>query len=134
MHGEQDYLDEIVAGCAAIQDWLAGVATDAAALDAMMAHFAPHFTMIGTDGVQYDHAATRALFTRLAGRKPGLVITFSELRVLTRYPDGAVVAYREHQTDASGVLPSRRATVVLAREAAGGAPRWVHLQETFCQD
>ncbi|WDD96508.1 nuclear transport factor 2 family protein [Burkholderia sp. FERM BP-3421] len=134
MSGQQAYLDEIVAGCAAIQDWLAGVATSDAALDAMMAHFAPQFTMIGTDGALYDHAATRALFARLAGRKPGLVITFSELHVLSAYPGGAVASYCEHQTDATGELPARRATVVLVRDAAGGAVRWAHLQETFCKD
>ncbi|WP_323121755.1 nuclear transport factor 2 family protein [Burkholderia alba] len=132
MQGHQAYLDEVVAGCDAIQDWLAGVSASDAALDAVMAHFAPHFTMIGTDGGLYDHAAMRALFVRIAGRKPGLRITFSDTRVLAAYPAGAVVSYCEHQTDASGVLPARRATVVFERDAATGTVHWAHLQETFC--
>ncbi|AOK30872.1 MULTISPECIES: nuclear transport factor 2 family protein [Burkholderia] len=132
MQAHQPYFDELVAACDAIRDWLAGDASGPAALDALMAHFAPGFTMIGTDGHLYDHDALRALFARLAGRKPGLAITFSQMRALTVLGELAIVSYVEHQTDATGALPSRRSTAVFERDLRTGRVRWSHLQETFC--
>ncbi|WP_414444064.1 polyketide cyclase [Burkholderia sp. 22PA0106] len=127
----QAYFDTIVSTCAAIEAWLAGTATDAASLDALLAQFAPCFTMVGTDGAQFDHAGLRTLFARLGGGKPGLRITFSAMRAIVCYPGGAAIGYDEHQHDATGALRSRRSTAVLEREAASGAIRWVHLQETW---
>ncbi|WP_186076703.1 polyketide cyclase [Burkholderia gladioli] len=129
------YFDMIAASCAEIEAWLAGTEHGEAALDALMARFAPSFTMIGTDGSQLDRAATRALFARLAGVKPGLAISFSAMRVIAAWDGGAAIGYDEHQRDASGPLRSRRSTAVFAREAgdgsAGSEIRWVHLQETW---
>ncbi|MBN3724647.1 polyketide cyclase [Burkholderia sp. Ac-20379] len=127
----QPYFDAIVSTCAEIEAWLAGSATEAAALDALLAQFAPHFTMVGTDGAQYDRASLRALFVRLGGHKPGLRITFSAMRAIACYPGGAAIGYDEHQHDAAGALRSRRSTAVLERDAASGAIRWTHLQETW---
>lgn len=127
----QPYFDAIVSTCAGIETWLAGSVTDAAALDALLAQFAPRFTMVGTDGTQFDHAGLRALFTRLGGGKPGLRITFSAMRAIACYPGGAAIGYDEHQHDAAGALRSRRSTAVLERDAASDAIRWVHLQETW---
>ncbi|KVK74497.1 nuclear transport factor 2 family protein [Burkholderia sp. MSMB1498] len=132
MQAHQPYFDEVVAGCDAIGGWLSGDVSGPEALDALMARFAQHFTMIGTDGNVYDHAAMRALFARLAGRKPGLKITFSEMRALAAESTHGVVSYCEYQTDATGELPTRRSTVVFERDSQTGAVRWTHLQETFC--
>jgi hypothetical protein len=131
MSEAQPFLDAVVASCADIEARLAGTVTSEAALDALLAQFAPAFTMVGTDGAQYDHAALHALFARLTGSKPGLLITFAAMRAIALYPGGAVVGYDEHQRDASGPLRSRRSTAVLERDAASGRIRWIHLQETW---
>ncbi|MDN7671543.1 nuclear transport factor 2 family protein [Burkholderia oklahomensis] len=132
MQAHRPYFDEIVAGGDAIRGWLSGDVSGPAALDALMARFAPRFTMIGTDGNVYDHAAAHALFARLHGRKPGLKITFAEMRALAADPALGVVSYCEFQTDATGALPTRRSTAVFERDPQTGAVRWTHLQETFC--
>ncbi|AGK48430.1 hypothetical protein BTI_879 [Burkholderia thailandensis MSMB121] len=132
MQAHQPYFDEVVAGCDAIGGWLSGDVSGPGALDALMARFAPSFTMVGTDGDVYDHAATRALFARLAGRKPGLRITFSEMCALVADAARGVVSYCEFQSDATGELPTRRSTAVFERDPRTGAVCWTHLQETFC--
>ncbi|WP_080419115.1 nuclear transport factor 2 family protein [Burkholderia ubonensis] len=100
-------------------------------LDALMASFAPGFTMILTDGRELDHDGTRALFAKLAGAKPGLRIGLPETHVLVSDDRHAVITYLEAQHAAAGELPARRATAVFERDEAG-AVRWTHLQETFC--
>jgi hypothetical protein len=131
MNDSQPFLDAVVSICAEIEAWLAGAASSDAALDALLARFAPAFTMTGTDGACLDHAGLRALFARLAGYKPGLEIRLAALRTIAAYPGGAVIGYDEHQRDASGPLRARRSTAVLERDAADGRIRWLHLQETW---
>lgn len=70
MQAHQPYFDEIAAGGDAIGNWLSGDVSGPAALDALMARFAPHFTMIGTDGAAYDRAATRAPLDRRVRARP----------------------------------------------------------------
>ncbi|WP_175919025.1 polyketide cyclase [Burkholderia pyrrocinia] len=125
------YLDALDASLVAIERWLSGVDTAPAALDALLAPFSTDFTMILTDGRVVDRDGTRALFAKLAGAKPGLRITLSEIRVLAADASHAVITYLEARHAASGELPARRATAVFERDAAG-AVRWTHLQETFC--
>ncbi len=127
----QPYFDTIVASCGEIEAWLAGTTRGEAALDALLARFAPAFTLVGTDGVQHDLACMRALFARLGGVKPGLVISFSAMRAIAVWPGGAVIGFDEHQRDASGPLRSRRSTAVLECDPASGAIRWTHLHETW---
>ncbi|AYZ68377.1 polyketide cyclase [Burkholderia multivorans] len=131
MSDSQVFLDALDASIAAIERWLSGADTAPAALDALMASFAPGFTMILTDGRKVDHDGTRALFAKLAGAKPGLRIGLSETHVLVSDDRHAVISYLEAQHAAAGELPARRATAVFERDAAG-AVRWTHLQETFC--
>ncbi|MBK1820157.1 nuclear transport factor 2 family protein [Burkholderia orbicola] len=125
------YLDALDASLVAIERWLSGVDTAPAALDALLAAFSADFTMILTDGRVVDHDGMRALFAKLAGAKPGLRITLSEIRVLAADASHAVLTYLEAQHAAAGELPARRATAVFTRDAAG-VVRWTHLQETFC--
>ncbi|KWK77887.1 polyketide cyclase [Burkholderia ubonensis] len=131
MSDSQVFLDALDASLAAIERWLSGADTAPAALDALMASFAPGFTMILTDGRELDHDGMRALFAKLAGAKPGLRIGLSETHVLVSDDRHAVITYLEAQHAAAGELPARRATAVFERDAAG-AVRWTHLQETFC--
>ncbi|MDN7426867.1 polyketide cyclase [Burkholderia sp. AU16741] len=125
------YLDALDASLVAIERWLSGVDTVPAALDALLAAFSADFTMILTDGRMVDRDGMRALFAKLAGSKPGLRITLSEIRVRAADATHAVITYLEAQHATSGELPARRATAVFARDAAG-VVRWAHLQETFC--
>ncbi|RQS70189.1 DUF4440 domain-containing protein [Burkholderia sp. Bp8963] len=131
MSDSQVFLDALDASLATIERWLSGADTAPAALDALIAPFAPGFTMIMTDGRVFDRDDTHALFAALAGAKPGLRITLSELRVLAANDRHAVITYREAQHAAAGELPARRSTAVFERDARGTV-RWLHLQETFC--
>lgn len=131
MSDHQVYLDTLDASLVAIERWLSGVDTAPGALDALLASFSADFTMILTDGREVDHDGTRALFAKLAGAKPGLRITLSDIRVLAADASHATLTYLEAQHAASGELPARRAAAVFERDAAG-VVRWAHLQETFC--
>ncbi|PCE29281.1 nuclear transport factor 2 family protein [Burkholderia ubonensis] len=131
MSDSQVFLDVLDTSLAVIERWLSGADTTPAALDALIAPFAPAFTMIATNGRAFDRDGTREVFAKLAGARPGLRITLSEVRVLASDDAHAVVTYLEAQHAASGELPARRATAVFERDAAG-AVRWTHLQETFC--
>ncbi|MEN2472085.1 MULTISPECIES: polyketide cyclase [Burkholderia] len=131
MSDHPNYLDALETSLVAIERWLSGVDTEPAALDALLASFSVEFTMILTDGRVVDRDGTHALFAKLAGAKPGLRITLSEIRVLAADASHAVITYLEAQHAASGELPARRATAVFERDAAG-VVRWTHLQETFC--
>ncbi|KWI26731.1 nuclear transport factor 2 family protein [Burkholderia stagnalis] len=131
MPDSQVFLDTLDTSLVAIERWLSGADTTGAALHALMAPFAPGFTMILTDGRAFDRDGTRELFAKLAGAKAGLRITLSDVRVLASDDRHAVITYLEAQHAATGELPARRATAVFARDTAG-AVRWTHLQETFC--
>lgn len=125
------YLDALDASLVAIERWLSGVDATPAALDALLAPFSAHFTMIATDGRALDRGGLHALFATLAGAKPGLRILLSERRVIAADASHAVLTYREAQHAADGELPARRSTAVFERDAHG-IVRWVHLHETFC--
>ncbi|MGZ2743870.1 polyketide cyclase [Burkholderia stagnalis] len=131
MSDSQIFIDVLDASLVTIERWLSGTDTAPAALDALIAPFAPGFTMIATNGREFDRAGTHELFAKLAGAKPGLRITLSEVRVLASDDRHAVITYLEAQHAATGELPARRATAVFERDTAGEV-RWTHLQETFC--
>ncbi|MGU7782393.1 nuclear transport factor 2 family protein [Burkholderia sp. PU8-34] len=131
MSDSQVFIDVLDASLVTIERWLSGADTTPAALDALIAPFAPGFTMIATNGREFDRDGTRDLFATLAGAKPGLRITLSEIRVLASDDRHAVITYLEAQHAEAGELPARRATAVFERDAAGDV-RWTHLQETFC--
>lgn len=131
MSDTQVFLDALHGGIVDIERWLSGADATPAARDALIAQFAPNFSMVLTDGRALDLAGWRALLERLSGAKPGLHITLSDVHVLAADDTHATIAYREAQRAATGELPARRATAVFERDAAGTV-RWLHLQETFC--
>jgi hypothetical protein len=77
-----------------------------------------------------DFAALSELFLLAGGKKLGFRIELSELRGIALYDGGAVVSYREQQTDATGLHSDRRSSVVF--EKVDGKILWRYLQETFC--
>ncbi|KVC22804.1 hypothetical protein [Burkholderia pseudomultivorans] len=122
------FCNEIVDAHVDIEDWLSGRAGPER-LAMLLARFSPEFSMITTSGAVLDCAGVDALFSRGHGARPGLRIAIDELREIADCADGAVIGYRETQTDAAGRRTVRRSTAVLRRDADGRIV-WQHLHET----
>ena len=106
---------------------------DHGALDRIMARFAPQFTLVMPSGLALDHAGLREIFAKLNGARPGSQITIRDMEIVSEYPSGAVVKYREYQRDNAGNANVRRSTAVMDLDAHGKVT-WRHLQETFCTE
>ncbi|MEA3082593.1 MAG: hypothetical protein QOC89_290 [Paraburkholderia sp.] len=104
---------------------------DHGVLDRIMARFAPQFTLVMTSGIALDHAGVREIFAKLNGARPGSQISIRDMEIVSEYPSGAVVKYREFQRDNTGNANVRRSTAVMDLDAHGKVT-WRHLQETFC--
>jgi hypothetical protein len=124
-----EYFDEVIQAHIAIEQWLAED-QDESALERLLTRFSPQFSMISPLGRVLDFAALNELFLLAGGRKLGFRIELSDLRGIALYDSGAVVSYREQQTDATGLHSDRRSTVVFEKQA-GGKVVWRHLHETF---
>jgi hypothetical protein len=126
-----DYFDEVIQAHVAIEQWLAEEQDDFA-LEQLLSRFSPQFSMLSPLGRVLDFEALSELFQLAGGKKLGFRIELSELRGVALYDGGAVVSYREQQTDATGLHSDRRSTVVFEKDADGGLI-WQHLHETFCK-
>ena len=126
-----DYFDEVIQAHVAIEQWLAEE-QDASALEHLLSRFSPQFSMLSPLGRVLDFEALSELFQMAGGKKLGFRIELSELRGVALYDGGAVVSYREQQTDATGLHSDRRSTVVFEKQA-NGRLIWRHLHETFCK-
>ncbi|MHC8390358.1 DUF4440 domain-containing protein [Pseudomonas sp. MDT2-39-1] len=126
-----EYFDEVIQAHIAIEQWLAED-QDESALECLLTRFSPQFSMISPLGRVLDFAALNELFLLAGGRKLGFRIELSDLQGIALYDGGAVVSYREQQTDATGLHSDRRSTVVFEKQA-GGKVVWWHLHETFCK-
>lgn len=126
-----DYFDEVIQAHVAIEQWFA-VEEDAAALEKLLQRFSPQFSMISPLGRVLDFAELSALFRMAGGQKRGFRIELSELNGIALHAGGAMVSYREQQTDDTGLHSDRRSTVVFEKQP-GGRIVWRHLHETFCQ-
>ncbi|AWM90389.1 DUF4440 domain-containing protein [Pseudomonas sp. 31-12] len=126
-----EYFDEVIQAHIAIEQWLAED-QDESALERLLTRFSPQFSMISPLGRVLDFAALNELFLLAGGRKLGFRIELSDLRGIALYDGGAVVSYRERQTDATGLHSDRRSTVAFEKQASGPVI-WRHLHETFCK-
>lgn len=123
MSDTQVFLDTLHASIVDIERWLSGADAGPAALDALLAPFAPRFTVILTDGRMLDFAGWRMLLERLSGAKPGLHITLSDIHVLAADDRHATIAY----LDAQAVRPRLRVALdqssgnLLRRVSGAGA-------------
>ena len=124
-----EYFDEVIQAHIAIEQWLAEE-RDLSELEQLLMRFSPQFSMISPLGRVLDFEALHELFLLAGGKKLGFRIELSELRGVALYDGGAVVSYREQQTDATGLHSDRRSTVVF--EQLDGKVIWRHLHETFC--
>ncbi|WP_175776244.1 DUF4440 domain-containing protein [Burkholderia anthina] len=122
------YFNEVVDAHVDIERWLSGRA-EPERLASLLLRFSPGFSMITLSGAVLDYTGVDALFSRGHGARPGLVIGIDELRGLAVWSDGAVIGYRETQTDGEGRRTVRRSTAVFRREA-DGLIVWRHLHET----
>ncbi|MGF6226004.1 DUF4440 domain-containing protein [Pseudomonas frederiksbergensis] len=126
-----EYFDEVIQAHIAIEQWLAEE-RDESELEQLLMRFSPQFSMISPLGRVLDFEALNELFLLAGGKKLGFRIELSELRGVALYDGGAVVSYREQQTDATGLHSDRRSSVVFEKQADGKVV-WRHLHETFCQ-
>jgi hypothetical protein len=125
------YFDEVIQAHVAIEQWLAEEQDDSE-LEQLLSRFSPQFSMISPLGRVLDFEALSELFQLAGGKKLGFRIELSELCGVALYDGGAVVSYREQQTDATGLHSDRRSTVVFEKDA-DGTLIWRHLHETFCK-
>ena len=126
------YFEEIQAVNAEVEAWYSGAA-QAGALDHLMAHFSPQFSMILPNGGTLDWPTLRAIFALHGGQRPSFKIQITDSTIVTQYPGGAVVRYIERQSDGEHGCNVRRSTAVLEMDAHGKV-QWRHLQETFCSE
>ncbi|MEK1835181.1 DUF4440 domain-containing protein [Pseudomonas sp. NPDC089918] len=126
-----EYFDEVIQAHIAIEQWLAEE-QDESELEQLLMRFSPQFSMISPLGRVLDFGALNELFLLAGGKKLGFRIELSELRGVALYDGGAVVSYREQQTDATGLHSDRRSSVVFEKQPDGKVV-WRHLHETFCQ-
>jgi hypothetical protein len=132
MSEAKPFFDEIQAVNAEVQAWYAGTA-EPAALDRLMAHFSPQFSMILPNGGTLDWPALREIFAQHGGQRPNFEIQITDSTIVAQYPSGAVVTYNERQSDGEQNRNLRRSTAVLEIDARG-LVQWRHLQETFCAE
>ncbi|MGF6243024.1 MULTISPECIES: DUF4440 domain-containing protein [Paraburkholderia] len=132
MSDANPYFEEIQAVNAEVEAWYSGAA-QAGALDRLMAHFAPHFSMILPNGGTLDWPTLREIFAQHGGQRPDFAIQITDSTIVTQYPGGAVVTYHERQSDGEARRNLRRSTAVLEMDAHGKV-QWRHLQETFCTE
>ena len=125
------YFDEVIQAHVAIEQWLAEE-RDLSELEQLLTRFSPQFSMVSPLGRVLDFEALNELFLLAGGKKLGFRIELSELRGVALYDGGAVVSYREQQTDATGLHSDRRSTVVF--EQLDDKVIWRHLHETFCKE
>ncbi|QAY82439.1 DUF4440 domain-containing protein [Pseudomonas arsenicoxydans] len=126
-----EYFDEVIQAHIAIEKWLA-LELDESVLEQLLTRFSPQFSMVSPLGRVLDFEALSELFMLAGGRKLGFRIELSELRGIALHDGGAVVSYREQQTDATGLHSDRRSTVVFEKQVDGKV-LWWHLHETFCK-
>jgi hypothetical protein len=127
-----EYFEEVIQAHEAIERWFA-VEGDDAELERLLARFSPEFSMISPLGRMLNFEALSALFRMAGGKKRGFKIELSELCGIALHERGAMVSYREQQTDASGLHTDRRSTVAFEKLESGRVI-WRHLQETFCAE
>lgn len=112
-----------------IEQWIGTPNAPDTGLAALLAGFAPGFTMIAADGQRLSAEVLPALFGGLRGARPGLKIDIDELAVLHADAASVLLSYRERHAWNAGAT-QRRATVLFTVQP-DGQPQWTHLQETW---
>lgn len=111
-----------------IAAWFDGSAAPDA-LDAIMARFAPDFSLVTTGGAALDRATLTQLFAQAHGARRGCRIVIDDIAVIATWQGGAVLGFTEHQSS-EAATNVRRSTAVFDIDAARNV-RWRRLHETF---
>lgn len=122
--------DDVIATHVLIRDWLAGAENEAEKCAGLLARFSPGFSMIAPSGKPLDFAGLATFFASAAGSRPGLEMRIADLTLLQESSAGAVVAYREIQSQPGANTTERWSTVVYEK-TADGRLLWRHLHETW---
>jgi len=123
------YINEVLVAHELIAQVLGSLDATAADSEALLDRFDTDFTMIGLSGTRIDFAGLTQFFNAQRGSKPGLKIEIDHINVVSRWQQGAVVEYREHQSLPGQAATLRRSTVVFTL-GEGRCPLWRHLHET----
>ena len=121
-----DYINEVERTLKSLEIWLGQGEGDIASLTD---RFADRFTMITPAGSSLDKTGLRNFLQAQQASRRGLRITFDQLKIIHEWPQGAVVYYREQQSQQDAPENIRWATAVFSREEE--IIRWLHLQETL---
>ena len=130
MTASNRYFDDVLSTHVLIRDWLAGAENKTGKCTALLARFSPHFSMIAPSGTRLDSAGLAAFFTSAAGSRPGLQMHITDLILLQQGSAGAVVGYREIQSQ-SGLEKTERWSTVVYDHTTDGRLLWRHLHETW---
>ncbi|MGB7800659.1 DUF4440 domain-containing protein [Buttiauxella sp.] len=116
------YIREVIDVHVAIENWLGKGEGD---VEALLARFAPSFSMVTTGGAKLDFAMLSAFFRGQGAAKPGLKIVVEEITIVEDWLTGAVVSYSERQSLPGQEATLRYSTVVFADG------KWKLLHETM---
>lgn len=130
MTASNRYFDDVLSTHVLIRDWLSGTANGAEKCAALLARFSADFTMIAPSGTRLDSAGLAAFFTGAAGSRSGLQMHITDLILLQQGSAGAVVGYREIQSQ-PGLETSERWSTVVYDNTTDGRLLWRHLHETW---
>ena len=129
MSANNPYFVEVVESHELIQRWFANTSASEALCEQLLSHFSPAFTMVGMSGMQLNYPAVCAFFRANGGAKAGLSIEVSEMTIIAEWENGAVVSYKETQTQPEQPKTVRFSTAVFEKDRQGKVV-WRHLHET----
>ena len=119
------YITEVIDAHIAIENWLGKGEGNPQTL---LSRFAADFTMIALNGSPLDRSALEVFFMSQKQARPGLKIVIDSMDIVSEWPDGAVVKYRELQTLPEQSQSIRWSTAVFRLQE--GQVYWRLLQET----
>ncbi|MGO2257293.1 MAG: DUF4440 domain-containing protein [Hafnia alvei] len=129
MSANNPYFVEVVESHELIQQWFANTSASETLCEQLLSHFSPAFTMVGMSGMLLNYPAVCAFFRANGGAKAGLSIEVSEMTIITEWENGAVVSYKETQTQPEQPKTVRFSTAVFEKDSQGKV-LWRHLHET----
>jgi hypothetical protein len=119
------YINEVLETHVVIENWLGKGEGD---LQAFLDRFSRDYSMITITGTVLDYESLNCFFVAHRASRPGLHIVVDSLSVLNEWESGAVILYREQQTEPGKQPTIRWSTAVFNLHA--DTPVWLHLHET----
>jgi len=129
MSANNPYFVEVVESHELIQQWFASASASEVLCEQLLSHFSPAFSMVGMSGMQLNYPAVCAFFRANGGVKAGLSIEVSEMTIIAEWENGAVVSYKETQTQPEQPKTVRFSTAVFEKDSQRKVI-WRHLHET----